>query len=849
MRHVFLLSAAGLALVVPGALLAQQGPTEQGRQPSRFEREMQARAEAGRQQTAQSEAAARRMLERDIAVGNMTPEQQAQFGHYVQDRIQAVIPSAQNLARATDQAGRSMMQNVEVRADSRAFDPANQDRVTDREYSEAVAHGAVELETQAIAVNRVTLREGREFMDQMARASRDIMQERERIIASNANVSAAERARVRTETAEVENGTAAFQRTSEQRFNQADYNLRERERRVREAESTVARRIEEQVVAHGRDGEQWDVPGNAPARQTAQRTPTASQPTANAPTEPPSASRARQSTASRTTPRASDPRGTQGDLSQGPRVPRSQGGTGPETPESRAAANTRAQVQRRAQQQAQDERNTSRTEQLRQQAMEQARRDNQTADSAWNSPELRRALDAAVQQLQREAELDNVRQEIERFARPGQVGRGGSATGGSGSAGAGGTASLFGFFPGLFGSGDLSVDQLIALVAATRERVMEDALHREATRLADERARLAAAAQRRTAQDQRWRDMVTASFRTFQSPGWRAFDDLDPLQRGALYDAVWNAFERNGGNLTTLQLEDIYRNYNPLNTIPPAMSLSSAGNSLSAAGRSLSAAGTPVRSGTDNYDDPAVQSLYQALYTLTSRRRGPLGPSEEDIRTANRGDYDLQTDPTGRLGRESGGYVAASLFSGEVDYLTRSFVNGRNGLQGLLAQPFNVLLTWGAGANDIDLHMTGPTGPGNPDRFHIFFAARGSLQSFPFAELIRDCICKSGSEVILTSSLLGGGVYRVSAFNFGDQSATSTNLSNAAEARIQIVRGGVAVPQGNGTTIQGGRLILDTRAPVGQPGNTWVAVELDPSTGRITVPARITQSRSAEDVH
>jgi len=183
-----------------------------------------------------------------------------------------------------------------------------------------------------------------------------------------------------------------------------------------------------------------------------------------------------------------------------------------------------------------------------------------------------------------------------------------------------------------------------------------------------------------------------------------------------------------------------------------------------------------------------------------------------------------------------------------VDYLSRSIVNGRGGLSALLAQPFNVILTWGQGAYDLDLHMTGPTGLGQTDRFHIYYSAPGSLTAFPFASLIRDCICNAGSEVILTTTLLGGGVYRVSVFNFGDQAANSNNLSNFSNATIQIVRGGVATAQGNGTTITGGRTILTTNVPVGQFGNTWVALELDPRSGRITVPRTIRQSEGSANV-
>jgi hypothetical protein len=209
----------------------------------------------------------------------------------------------------------------------------------------------------------------------------------------------------------------------------------------------------------------------------------------------------------------------------------------------------------------------------------------------------------------------------------------------------------------------------------------------------------------------------------------------------------------------------------------------------------------------------------------------------------------VQLDPTGRWGRERGGYIAASLFSQEDEYLRQLTANGRSGLDRLLAQPFNVILTWGQNAYDLDLHLTGPLGANTTDRFHIYFSAKGDLLAQPYAQLIKDCICNAGSEVILTSALNRGGVYRISVFNYGDQSAGSSNLSNASQATIQIVRGGTTQSVGNGTTIIGGRSILTVTAPNGQTGNTWIAAELDPANGRITVPRVITQNGSSDGVH
>jgi hypothetical protein len=227
--------------------------------------------------------------------------------------------------------------------------------------------------------------------------------------------------------------------------------------------------------------------------------------------------------------------------------------------------------------------------------------------------------------------------------------------------------------------------------------------------------------------------------------------------------------------------------------------------------------------------------------------------------------YQIQADPYGRHGAATSTVELANLsdsgpgINGDLDaYLRllgsdfnwlRTFVAGdRGGLDRLLAQPFNVLLTWGANAYDLDLHMTGPLETAD-NRFHIYFAGQGRLDAQPFAQLIKDCICASGSEVILTSALnRTGGVYRVSVFNFGNQSASSTNLANQSQATLQIVRGGTAVSVGNGTTIEGGRTLLTVTAPPGQPGNTWVAAEIDPRNGRISAPGVIVQSGNSASV-
>lgn len=391
-----------------------------------------------------------------------------------------------------------------------------------------------------------------------------------------------------------------------------------------------------------------------------------------------------------------------------------------------------------------------------------------------------------------------------------------------------------------------------AAAASAAQRAQQEAAAREAaerramverSRIADENYRLYQDAVRRNAQDARWREMVEARFAPNASIVDRNYPyaDGDSIRVGRI-EQIYGASNYRDGNVA--------RSLSSAGSGPSSLgnSMSSAGNSLSSVGWSLSSAGTDWR-------DPALESLYDALGYFTYRGRSnpwQSGMDGDPARAAqlayDAGDFQLRFDRDGREGRESGGYLAANLFTHDDPYLRLLTTNGFTGLDSLLAQPFNVILTWGAGAFDLDLHMTGPLGEGTTNRFHIYYANAGNLSAQPFAQLIRDCICASGSEVILTSALNRGGVYRISVFNFGNQSATSTNLANASNAVIQIVRGGTTQAVGNGTTIIGGRVILTTAVPNGQPGNTWVAAELDPRNGRITVPGGIRQSPGSEAV-
>lgn len=163
-----------------------------------------------------------------------------------------------------------------------------------------------------------------------------------------------------------------------------------------------------------------------------------------------------------------------------------------------------------------------------------------------------------------------------------------------------------------------------------------------------------------------------------------------------------------------------------------------------------------------------------------------------------------------------------------------------------LATPYHFMIIWGAGAYDLDLHLTGPE-VGAP-RFHVYFANMGDLNNKPFALLHHDQVSPNGSEVITVSKFVTGDVYRASVYNYGDQSFTSTNLSTSSGVEMKLYTGGTVTTGSSGSVVNGGTLITTLRPPSGVAGNTWKAVEINPSTGQINKVNQIINSNSSAEV-
>ena len=233
-------------------------------------------------------------------------------------------------------------------------------------------------------------------------------------------------------------------------------------------------------------------------------------------------------------------------------------------------------------------------------------------------------------------------------------------------------------------------------------------------------------------------------------------------------------------------------------------------------------------------------------YSPTLGFQAPYSGGHGPLVADSYSNVDITFDPLGRAGLPTAGapYVA-NLFDGISSTITQAIASSINAPSLAFVQtaalvqagilPLHFLITWGGGSSDLDLHVTGPLGL---NRFHIYYAANGSLTNNPHAKLIDDCVSTNCAEVVRIEQLNDGGVYRASVFNYGDQDTSSTNLSSNSGVVMMVVRGGtVGAIQGDndlGSIVTGGDILYQGSPTPGQAGNTWTAFEVNPETGAIT---------------
>jgi len=94
-----------------------------------------------------------------------------------------------------------------------------------------------------------------------------------------------------------------------------------------------------------------------------------------------------------------------------------------------------------------------------------------------------------------------------------------------------------------------------------------------------------------------------------------------------------------------------------------------------------------------------------------------------------------------------------------------------------------IVLTWGASPSDLDSHLTGPNA--DISRFHVYYAARGSKTTAPFANLDVDDVSSFGPETI-TITQMNIGTYRYLVHDFSNRNSTTSTALGTSGAKVQV---------------------------------------------------------------
>jgi hypothetical protein len=157
-----------------------------------------------------------------------------------------------------------------------------------------------------------------------------------------------------------------------------------------------------------------------------------------------------------------------------------------------------------------------------------------------------------------------------------------------------------------------------------------------------------------------------------------------------------------------------------------------------------------------------------------------------------------------------------------------------------LPTPFQIAVSWGSGAVDLDLFLRDPqskvytyNNPGTPTGpvyYHV------------------DSMVPNGGSVITVNRWEPSGVFTAGVLDFTNRNnPSSTVLSNSSGVSMQFIVGGtvsvVPIAGGSKAVVSGGTPYApfpSITPPTGKAGNTWTAVQIDTGTGKITPVNTIT---------
>ncbi len=187
----------------------------------------------------------------------------------------------------------------------------------------------------------------------------------------------------------------------------------------------------------------------------------------------------------------------------------------------------------------------------------------------------------------------------------------------------------------------------------------------------------------------------------------------------------------------------------------------------------------------------------------------------------------VTADATGSYrfeGVDAGTYTVTATASGYTEGFRTGIVVGASETfnQDVTLSPVGsgdvvrIVLTWGASPSDLDSHLTGPLALGG--RFHVYYAAEGSLTAAPWAALDLDDTSSFGPETITIVQYVAG-VYRYSVHDYSNSDLTSSTALSTSGARVDVYRGAE---------------LVGSFFPPGQDGTLWTVFELDGTTLTLT---------------
>jgi len=177
---------------------------------------------------------------------------------------------------------------------------------------------------------------------------------------------------------------------------------------------------------------------------------------------------------------------------------------------------------------------------------------------------------------------------------------------------------------------------------------------------------------------------------------------------------------------------------------------------------------------------------------------------------------------------EAGYYTVTAKKSGyaENTLIATCYANESRGDQNGSIAPLisnsqlRIVLSWGASPSDLDSHLTGPI-EGSDDRFHVYYAARGSETSTPFAVLDRDDVTSYGPETI-TIYEQKDGLYRYSVHNYSNRGSSSSSALYNSGAQVSVFIGSNHYKTFNVSNA------------LNSAGTLWTIFEYDSTTGSFT---------------